>query len=50
MKKVLVIIICFMLYNVLFSKEKIVIKTSEYPPYVMKDGKGIVLEITKEIY
>lgn len=50
MKKLLIIIICFMLYNAVFSKEKIVIKTSEYPPYVMKDGKGIVLEITKEIY
>lgn len=50
MKKVLVIIICFMLCNVMFCKEKIVIKTAEYPPYVMKDRSGIVLEITKEIY
>lgn len=50
MKKILIIIICFMLYNILIAKEKIVIKTSEYPPYVMKDGTGIVLDITKEIY
>jgi polar amino acid transport system substrate-binding protein len=48
--KKLMIIIYIVFFISIFSKENIEIKIAEYPPYMIKGGKGMLVEMIYEIY
>lgn len=50
MKKTVMALIYCIIYFYTFSKEKMEIKIAEYPPYMIKGGKGMLVEMIYEIY